>query len=168
MFSSMRAKSCNYSNLSTKKFVTNKNLARKNNNNFWYLLDCFPAHVQQTSNEPSHEIMALFVLRKLILQTCMRSYPVGLDVWFLIGPFVYFHITCVQTAMALARLRKCTGSPEPSLITCVISTIISWAGSNTNILIMLTVQLFLTDRAEQCLNLHNSKFPFTIHCVCLV
>ena len=31
-------------------------------------------------NEPSHEIMALFVLRKLILQTCMCSHPVRLDV----------------------------------------------------------------------------------------
>ena len=30
--------------------------------------------------EPSHEIMALFVLRKLILQMHMRSHPVGLDV----------------------------------------------------------------------------------------
>ena len=30
--------------------------------------------------EPSHEIMALFVLRKLTLQTRMRSHPVGLDV----------------------------------------------------------------------------------------
>ena len=32
------------------------------------------------SNEPSHEIMALFVLRKLILQVRMRSHLVGLDV----------------------------------------------------------------------------------------
>ena len=30
--------------------------------------------------EPAHEIMSLFVLRKLILQTRMRSHPVGLDV----------------------------------------------------------------------------------------
>ena len=29
---------------------------------------------------------ALFVLGKLILQTRMRSHPVGLDVWFLVGP----------------------------------------------------------------------------------
>ena len=29
--------------------------------------------------------MVLFVLRKLILQTRMRSHPVGLDVWFLAG-----------------------------------------------------------------------------------
>ena len=33
-----------------------------------------------TKNEPAHEIMALFVLRKLILQTHMRSHPLGLDV----------------------------------------------------------------------------------------
>ena len=38
--------------------------------------------------EPSHEIMANFVLRKLILQTRMRSHPVWLDVWFFVGPFV--------------------------------------------------------------------------------
>ena len=30
--------------------------------------------------EPTHEIMALFVLRKLILQTRMHSHSVGLDV----------------------------------------------------------------------------------------
>ena len=34
----------------------------------------------RTINEPCHDIMALFVLRKLILQTRMRSHPVGLDV----------------------------------------------------------------------------------------
>ena len=71
-----------------------------------------------------------FVLRKLILQTRMRSHPVELDVWFLVGPFVYFHTSCVRTAKALARLRGCAGSPEPSLVAYVISTIISWAGLN--------------------------------------
>ena len=30
--------------------------------------------------EPAHEIMVLFVLRKLVLQTRMCSNPVGLDV----------------------------------------------------------------------------------------
>ena len=30
--------------------------------------------------EPTHEIMVLFVLRKLIFQTRMRNHPVGLDV----------------------------------------------------------------------------------------
>ena len=79
--------------------------------------------------KPSHEIMALFVLRKLILQTRMRSHPVGLDVWILVRPFVYFHTSCVQTAKALVRLHGGAGSPEPSLVAYVISTIISWAGS---------------------------------------
>ena len=41
--------------------------------------------------ENAHEIMALFVPRKLILQTHMHNHPVGLDIWFLVRPFVYFH-----------------------------------------------------------------------------
>ena len=52
-------------------------------------------------NEPSHEIMALFILHKLILQMCMHSHPMGLDVWFFIRPFVYFHSLCVHIAKAL-------------------------------------------------------------------
>ena len=79
--------------------------------------------------EPCHEIMVLFVRRKLIFETGMRSHAFGLDVWFLVRPFVYFHTLCLQTAKALARLQGCTGSPEPSLVAYVISTIISWAGS---------------------------------------
>ena len=42
------------------------------------LLPCKPLLAEE--NEPAHEIMAFFVLRKLILQTRMRNYPVGLDV----------------------------------------------------------------------------------------
>ena len=48
----------------------------------------FPANI--TQNEPTHEIMALFVLRTLILQTRMRSHPVGLDVWFWSDPSSIF------------------------------------------------------------------------------
>ena len=73
--------------------------------------------------------MVLFILHKLILQTHMHSHPVGLGVSYLVGPFVYFHTSCVRTAKALARLCRCTGSPEPSLVAYGISTIISWAGS---------------------------------------
>ena len=69
--------------------------------------------------EPSHEIMALFVLHKLILQTCIRSHPVGLDVWFLFRPFICFHTLCVRTVKAL--------------VAYVISTIISWAGSSIQV-----------------------------------
>ena len=42
--------------------------------------------------------MAHFVLREVIFQTRMRSLPVGLDVWLLVGPLVYFHTSCEQTA----------------------------------------------------------------------
>ena len=47
----------------------------------------------------------------------------------MVGPFVYFHTSCVRTEKAMARLRGCAGSPEPSLVAYVISTIISRAGS---------------------------------------
>ena len=60
----------------------------------------------------------------------MDSHPMGLDVWLLIGLFVYFILRFVWTAKALARLCGLAGSPEPSLVAYVISTIISWAGSN--------------------------------------
>ena len=83
--------------------------------------------------ETADEIMVLFILRRLILQTHMPSHPVGPDVWFLVGLFVYFHTSCVWTAKALAKLRKWAGSPEPSLVAYVISTIISWAGSFDNV-----------------------------------
>ena len=70
-----------------------------------------------------------FNLRKLFLQMHIPSHPVGLDVWFFVGPFVVFHTTCVLTAEALARLRERAGSPEPSLVAYMMSTIISWASS---------------------------------------
>ena len=75
-------------------------------------------------HELSHlEIMALFFLRKGIIQTCIRSHPVELDVWFLVGPF---HSSCVWTAKALARLCRCAGSPEPWLVACVIMSWLNW------------------------------------------
>ena len=82
-----------------------------------------------TSFELTHEIMVLIALRKLNLQTCMCSNPLGLHIWFLVRPFVYFHTFCVRIAKALVRLRGCAVSPEPSLFAYAISTIISWAGS---------------------------------------
>ena len=76
-----------------------------------------------------------FVLRKLILQTRMCSHPVGLAVLFLVRPFVYFHTWYMPTVTALMRLRESAASPEPSLVAYVISTIISWAGSNVVIIV---------------------------------
>ena len=98
-----------------------------------WLVCCYYYNFQRMTFEPSHEIMVLFILHKLILQTRMHSYPVGLDVWFLVGPFFYFHTSCVGTARALARLCRCAGLPKPSLVAYVISTIISCAGSFTYI-----------------------------------
>ena len=106
--------------------------------------------------EPSHEIMVLFVLPKLILQSRMRSHPVELDVWFLVRPFVYFHISCVRTVKALVRLRKCAGSPEPSLVAYVISTIISWAGSFTVRPVLVTTSI------KQATCIHRPVFQFPI------
>ena len=74
-------------------------------------------------------ILALFVLRKFILQIRMHGHPVGLDVWFLVWLFVYYHTSGVRTAKAVARLRGCAVSPEPSLVSYAISTKISWAGA---------------------------------------
>ena len=48
----------------------------------------------------------LYALRKLILQTPIRSHPVGRDVWFLVEPFVYFHTSCMRTAKALAKIAQ--------------------------------------------------------------
>ena len=56
--------------------------------------------------EPCHEIMVLFVLRKRILQTRMHSHPVGLDVWFLVGHFVYFMCANSEGSGESARMRR--------------------------------------------------------------
>ena len=47
-----------------------------------------PGGTKSTRFEPSHEIIALFVLCKLIIQMRMRSHPEGLDAWCLVTPFV--------------------------------------------------------------------------------
>ena len=81
--------------------------------------------------------MALFVLCKPILQTRMRSHPVGLDVRFWSDPLStsILHM-CEQGRLwrdctdAQAHLSGCSGSPECLLVANVINTIISWAGSN--------------------------------------
>ena len=74
----------------------------------------------------SHEIMALFLLHKLILQMCMCGHPVGLDVWFLVKPIVHFHTSCVRTVKALVRLQM---RRLAWVFAGLISTIIWWAGS---------------------------------------
>ena len=100
--------------------------------------------------EPAHEIVALFFLHILIVQMRMHSHPVGLDVWFSVRPIVYLHTSCVRTAKALARLRGCAGLPEPSLVACVISTIISWAGSFWSLQHISGKEMYFTDMSNHC------------------
>ena len=54
--------------------------------------------------------MALFVLRKLIIQTRMRNHTVAIDAWFLVGPFVYFlpYFMCANSEGSgeTARMRR--------------------------------------------------------------
>ena len=97
----------------------------------WFLLQKLNILISDARStfEPAHEIMALFVLRKFILHTCIPSHPVVLAVWCLVGSFIYFRTSFVRTAKALARLHRCADLPEPLLVAYVISTIISWAGS---------------------------------------
>ena len=40
---------------------------------------------------------------------CLRSHSVGLDVWFLVGPLVYLHTSCVNSKEGsdeTARMRR--------------------------------------------------------------
>ena len=74
--------------------------------------------------------MALSVLRTTFSSNTHVQSSCGARCLILVGPFVYFHISCVRKMKALARLRGCAGSLEPSLVAYAISTIISWAGSN--------------------------------------
>ena len=64
----------------------------------WSLSLCW--NDKKRLNEPTHEIMAVIAFRKLNLQTRMHSNPLGLHVWFLVRPFIYFHTLCVRTAIA--------------------------------------------------------------------
>ena len=47
---------------------------------YWFIQNQSELIVAHNQNEPSQEVMVLFVLRKLILQTRMRRHPVGLGV----------------------------------------------------------------------------------------
>ena len=58
-----------------------------------------------TITEPTHEIMVLFILRKPIFQTRMRSHPMGLNVWFF-GLFPYFMSTNREGSGETARMRR--------------------------------------------------------------
>ena len=58
--------------------------------------------------EPAHESMVLFVLRKLNLQTHMRSHPIGLDIWFWSDSRLLPYFKCVNSEGSgeTARMRR--------------------------------------------------------------
>ena len=69
----MKCKHKKYTCWQTKSFALKKNVLTA---------DMSPNGTKKRKNEPTHEILALFVLRKFILQIRMRNHPVRLDVWF--------------------------------------------------------------------------------------
>ena len=65
------------------------------------------------------------------------------------------------------RLSKCAGSPEPSLYTCMISTSISIAGTNTVVILQrwfrtfyLKILLYLINFRSRPLNTMAATSPF--------
>ena len=87
------------------------------------------AFVVQTWFGPSHEIMVLFFLHKLIYLIA-HAHPSSGARCLIFGPTLrLLPYLCVRTVKSLARLLGCAGSPEPSLVAYVKSTIISCAGS---------------------------------------
>ena len=65
------------------------------------------------------------------------------------------------------RLSRCAGSPEPSLYTCMISTSISIAGTNTGVILqrlfrtfLLKVLLYLINFRSRRLNTIAATSPF--------
>ena len=68
-------------------------------------------------------------MRFEILQICMSSLSKESGMWLFVWSFLQLPLLCEQTAKALARLRRCAGSTQPSLFAYVISTIFSCVGS---------------------------------------
>ena len=99
----------------------------------WKNLDT--VNIPKVSTPKMSHVMRLWYFSSSVnsfFKRARAAITVWLDVWFFVGPFINFefHTSCVRPAKALARLRRCAVSPEPSLVAYVISTIISWAGSN--------------------------------------
>ena len=116
--------------------------------------------------EPARENMVLFALRKLILLTRMHSHPVGLDVWYLVGPFIYFHTSCVRTAKALARLRRLTWAFADRLCD-KYHNLMSWLNYSCGIVTCLeiltewqSVYSGSTLLSQCCLSEYNSNMLF--------
>ena len=80
-------------------------------------------HTSYSIIEPAHEIMAHFILRPTHSSN-VHAHPSSGARCLIFGRTLRLlpNFTCVRTAKALARLRGCTGLPEPSLVAYVICT----------------------------------------------
>ena len=58
----------------------------------------------------------------------MPNHSEGPGIWLSVWRFLLTHCLYVRAAKVLARLRGCTGSPEPSLLAQAISTKFAWRG----------------------------------------
>ena len=92
---------------------------------------------EESKFEPTHEIMALIALRKLNLQTRMRSNPLGLDVWFLVRPFVYFHTLCGEQRRlwwdSAFAVRLCDKYHNSFLLCSPILNVYVWVSLSDNV-----------------------------------
>ena len=82
-------------------------------------------------NELSHEVMAHFIFRKLFFSNAHVQLSSG-SRCLIFGRTLRQlpHFMCANSE-GYGKTAQMRGSPEPSLVAYVISTIISWAGSNT-------------------------------------
>ena len=58
----------------------------------------------------------------------MPSHSEGPGIWLSVWRFLLTHCLYERAAEVLARLRKCAGSPEPSLLALAISIKFAWRG----------------------------------------
>ena len=115
-------------------------------------------HDFMTQNEPAHEIMARFVLRKLILQARIRSYPVALAVWF-------FTLRLLPYFMC-ARMRRLAWAFAGRYM---ISIIISRAGSNgEQVYDIMSIEPTSIPGTEMIVELAKNKIDATVHWSCTV
>ena len=57
----------------------------------------------------------------------MHSHLVGLNLLLFFWGFLLFHILCMQTVKALARMQGCAGWPKSLLVAYMLSTFSTWA-----------------------------------------
>ena len=68
------------------------------------------------SSEPRQANLCLWAFRHDKFQLRMPSHSEGPGIWLSVSRFLLIHSLYERAAKVLARLRRCAGSPEPSLL----------------------------------------------------